>query len=75
MLTLSVYNDGPSLPAASENIPSGIGISNMRTRLQSLYGDNFTFDMQNQGPTGVEVSVSVPFKDAPLKDPSAPIKE
>ena len=83
MLTLSVYNDGPSLPATSENIPSGIGISNMRTRLHSLYGDNFTFDMQNHGPAGVEVSVSVPFrdtlkdtlKDAPLMDQHAPIKE
>jgi signal transduction histidine kinase len=72
MLTLSVYNDGPSLPARNE-VPSGIGISNMRTRLQSLYGDNFKLNMQNQGPAGVEVSVSVPFKDAPLQD--VPIEE
>jgi sensor histidine kinase YesM len=63
MLTLSVYNDGPSLPARAEKIPSGIGISNMRTRLQSLYGDNFKLNMQNQGSAGVEVSVSVPFKE------------
>jgi hypothetical protein len=63
MLTLSVYNDGPSLPARGEKIPSGIGISNMRTRLQSLYGDNFKLNMQNQGSAGVEVSVSVPFKE------------
>jgi hypothetical protein len=35
----------------------------MRTRLQSLYGTNFKLDMQNQGPAGVEVSVSVPFKE------------
>jgi two-component system, LytTR family, sensor kinase len=62
MLTLSVYNDGPSLPARDE-IRSGIGISNMRTRLQSLYGDNFKLDMQNQGSAGVEVSVTVPFKE------------
>ncbi len=75
MLTLSVYNDGPSLPLNGEKIPTGIGISNMRTRLQSLYGDNFKFDMQNQGPAGVEVSVSVPFKDVPLKDQSVSIKE
>ena len=70
MLTLSVYNDGPSLPAKDE-IHSGIGISNMRTRLQSLYGDNFKFNMQNQGSAGVEVSVSVPFSGpfpAPLKE-------
>ena len=58
-LTLSVYNDGPSLSA---NIaPSGIGLTNMRTRLQGLYGDAFALDMHNLQPGGVEVSVSVPF--------------
>src|SRR5580698_2133814 len=62
MLTLSVYNDGPSLPTNSEP-HSGIGISNIRTRLQSLYGDDFKLNMQNQAPGGVEVSVSVPFKE------------
>jgi two-component system LytT family sensor kinase len=63
MLTLSVYNDGPGLPTNGDTTHSGIGISNMRTRLQSLYGDTFTLNMQNQGSTGVEVSVSVPFKE------------
>ena len=59
-LTLSVYNDGPSLP--STNLaPTGIGLSNMRTRLQGLYGEAFALQMQNQQPSGVEVSVSVPF--------------
>lgn len=58
-LTLSVYNDGPSL--APNLAPSGIGLSNMRTRLQGLYGDSFVLDMRNQQPGGVEVSVSVPF--------------
>ncbi|MEI9977759.1 MAG: histidine kinase [Edaphobacter sp.] len=62
MLTLSVYNDGPGLPANGQT-RSGIGISNMRTRLHSLYGDNFTFNMHDQSPGGVEVSVSVPFKE------------
>ena len=39
------------------------GISNVRTRLQSLYGDEFKLSMKNQDPDGVEVSVSVPFKE------------
>jgi two-component sensor histidine kinase len=60
-LTLSVYNDGPGL--ASNGGAPGIGISNMRTRLASLYGDAFCLDMKNQQPGGVEVSVSVPFKE------------
>ena len=60
-LTLSVYNDGPSV--RWEKIDTGIGLSNMRTRLQTLYGNGFELSMHNQAPSGVEVSVSVPFKE------------
>jgi len=60
-LTLSVYNDGPSLPSGWEETQSGIGISNVRNRLQGLYGDGFEFSMRNQSSGGVEVSISVPF--------------
>lgn len=62
-LTLSVYNDGPSLPVDWEKLRTGIGISNMRTRLHTLYGDAFDFTLRNQDPGGVEVSVSVPFTE------------
>jgi two-component system LytT family sensor kinase len=68
-LTLAVYNDGPGLPASWETdcpesqSQSGIGISNMRTRLRSLYGDRFKLKLENQEPGGVEVSVSVPFRE------------
>ncbi len=62
-LTLTVYNDGPSLPAGWETTSSGIGISNVRTRLKSLYGDGFELNLENQEPGGVEVSVSVPCKE------------
>jgi two-component system, LytTR family, sensor kinase len=60
-LTLSVYNDGPAV--RWEKIDHGVGLSNMRTRLQSLYGKAFELNMQNQAPGGVEVSVSVPFEE------------
>jgi two-component system, LytTR family, sensor kinase len=60
-ITLSVYNDGPKLPLDWEKTHSGIGISNVRTRLQGLYGNGFQLNMRNQEPGGVEVSVSVPF--------------
>jgi len=63
ILTLSVYNDGPALPADWETTHSGIEISNARTRLRCLYGDAFDFSMRNQAPDGVEVSVSVPFQE------------
>ena len=63
MLTLSIFNDGPTLPADWETTRTGIGISNVRTRLQRLYGDSFDLRLQNQA-TGVEVLVSVPFREA-----------
>ncbi len=67
-LTLRVYNDGPSLPAAGESSPSGIGILNVRTRLQSLYGDGFDMSLRNHKPSGVEASVSVPFVSSPVRE-------
>jgi two-component system, LytTR family, sensor kinase len=68
-LKLSVYNDGPGLPSDWEKSESGIGISNVRSRLRGLYGDAFEFSIKNQtpdgGPGGVEVSVIVPFISGP----------
>jgi two-component system LytT family sensor kinase len=70
MLTLRVYNDGPSLPPdwekTSEQTHSGIGILNVRTRLQSLYGNAFELSMKNQEPGGVEISLTVPFVSLPV---------
>ena len=63
-LTLSVYNDGPNVPVSWEKVQSGVGISNMRTRLRSLYGDAFELSMENRSQGGVEVSVSVPFRES-----------
>jgi two-component system, LytTR family, sensor kinase len=62
ILTLSVYNDGPRLSDGSET-QSGIGMSNVRTRLQGLYGEEFEMSMENEAPEGVRVSVSVPLKE------------
>jgi len=64
MLTLNVYNDGPKLPPDTGNRQASTGISNLRTRLRSLYGTEFRFTIQNKDPTGVEVSVSFPFRRA-----------
>jgi two-component system, LytTR family, sensor kinase len=63
MLTLTVYNDGPSLAEGWEQDQPGIGISNMRTRLRTLYGDGFELSMRNERASGVKISVSVPFKE------------
>ena len=64
-LTVRVYNDGPSLPAGWETSPSGIGILNVRARLQNLYGDQFELSIRNQQLGGVEATVSVPLVSLP----------
>jgi sensor histidine kinase YesM len=61
VLTLSVSNDGPSLSADWQTAHPGIGISNVRTRLQGLYGDAFQLTLRNQHAGGVEASVSLPL--------------
>jgi two-component system, LytTR family, sensor kinase len=63
-LTLSVYNDGPSLPKDCEINPSGIGIANLRNRLRAMFGDAFEFSLRNHA-AGVEVLISVPFREHP----------
>lgn len=63
-VTLSVYNDGPMLPKGWEQETSGIGLANVRTRLQSLYGKEFEVNVKNQEPGGVEVSICVPLEQA-----------
>ena len=63
MLKLSVYNDGPGLMENRANGLSGIGISNTRTRLQSLYGQSFELSLENHGGHGVEAAISVPYRE------------
>jgi LytS/YehU family sensor histidine kinase len=60
MLTVHVYNDGPGIVEAAA---TGVGLSNVRTRLESLYGKAFELRIDNQTPSGVEVCLSVPFKE------------
>lgn len=63
-LTLRVYNDGPGLPAGWETSTSGIGMANVRTRLEGLYRDGFELSLRDQQPGGVEAVVSMPFFEA-----------
>jgi two-component system, LytTR family, sensor kinase len=62
-LRLTVYNDGPwgreDLEAASD----GVGLGNLRTRLQILYGDRSELLLRPVDAGGVEVVVTLPFQE------------
>jgi len=60
-LSLRVYNDGPGLPADWATSRVGIGLSNLRSRLQILYGTGFELNLRNPDTGGVEVLVSLPL--------------
>jgi two-component system LytT family sensor kinase len=63
-LRLSVYNDGASLPANWEATQSGVGIANLRTRLRILHGTESELQLRGADPSGVEVLVTLPFREA-----------
>jgi two-component system, LytTR family, sensor kinase len=65
VLSMSVYNSGPPLPADWEEARSGVGISNTRTRLQNLYGEACVLELRNCESGGVEASLSLPYREGP----------
>jgi two-component system, LytTR family, sensor kinase len=64
LLQLSVYNDGPLLDRDGSAVKDGIGLSNLRTRLKLLYGNDCDLRLENYGITGVQVSIALPYREA-----------
>jgi LytS/YehU family sensor histidine kinase len=60
---LSVYNDGPSFPKDWQT-NGGVGLANLRTRLEILHGEDSELQMRRAGDDGVEVVVTLPLKEA-----------
>jgi len=63
-LRLSVYNDGPSGPMDWKATQTGVGLRNLRTRLQILHGEASELQLRCADPGGVEVIVTLPFREA-----------
>ena len=61
-LCLSVYNDGPHFPAESQVSHTGVGIGNLRTRLQILHGTLSELRLRQVESGGVEVLVTLPLR-------------
>jgi two-component system, LytTR family, sensor kinase len=61
-LTLSVHNDGPVLPPGGLESSAGVGISNTRGRLSTLYGAACALEVRNHAMSGVETIVQVPYR-------------
>ncbi|MGA7249582.1 MAG: hypothetical protein WBW89_17700, partial [Candidatus Cybelea sp.] len=63
-LRISVSNDGPSLAPGWETASTGVGVTNVRARLKTLYGDAASFVMNTPSLGSVEVAITVPLRTA-----------
>jgi signal transduction histidine kinase len=60
-LRLTVYNDGPWVREDLKTTSDGVGLGNLRTRLQILHGDRSELLLRPVDTGGVEVVVTLPF--------------
>jgi two-component system, LytTR family, sensor kinase len=63
-LCLRVADDGPGLSNDKLPLKEGVGLTNTRRRLQSLYGAEHDFSLQNSPLGGLVVELKIPFKTA-----------
>ena len=61
-LCFSIYNDGPDFPEDVKATHAGVGIRNLRTRLQILYGDQTELKLKHTATGAVEVTVVLPLE-------------
>jgi two-component system, LytTR family, sensor kinase len=62
-LRLEVRDNGPGI-ASNSDLPGteGVGLSNVRARLQQIYGSDFRFELINAGGEGLTVVMEIPFR-------------
>ena len=64
-MKVSVYNTGPGLEEAWDlEANKGIGLTNTQTRLNQLYGDNYSISITNEYK-GTLVEIEIPINDRP----------
>ncbi|MGL1959494.1 MAG: histidine kinase [Colwellia sp.] len=63
-LLIEVGDNGPGAEIVNGNLSreNGVGLVNTRERLQALYLNNFSLVAANNDPTGVKVSIRMPFE-------------
>ena len=67
-LVLEVSDDGPGLPPGwGINTHAGIGLKNVRERLQFLYGESCGLTLLPANPKGVTVQLIIPYSLTPVE--------
>ena len=71
-LTLSVVDDGPGPDGSAADAASGVGLRNVRARLQHLYGVEHGLALSGAPGGGAVATVTSPWHLTPVRGPEAP---
>lgn len=64
VLMMQLADTGPGLGnCKTEHKSSGVGLKNTRERLQQLYGDGQAFTLAPNEPTGLIITINLPFEE------------
>ena len=63
LLRVTISDNGPGI-SSHANLPwkKGVGLTNVRSRLQQIYGPDFRFELMNAGDGGLTVVIEIPFQ-------------
>lgn len=64
-VVIEVADDGPGAVGNGEPGSSGVGLSNTRARIASLYGGQGSLDIETRLGLGFRVRLSLPFREMP----------
>src|SRR5882724_9545625 len=63
LLRLEIKDDGPGIASSGDLFGAvGVGLSNVRSRLQQTYGPDFRFELMNASDGGLTVVIEIPFQ-------------
>ncbi|MFQ3236587.1 MAG: two-component system LytT family sensor kinase, partial [Paraglaciecola sp.] len=63
-LMLEVADNGPGAHIVNGQLyrVNGVGVENIQDRLRSLYNNDFSFNVSANQPSGIKVSIRIPFE-------------
>lgn len=67
VLQLQVSDTGPGMNAMQNFQGRGVGLRNTLDRLETLYGRDYTFETSAVEPSGLRITIRVPFEVASLQ--------
>lgn len=68
MLDVVVADTGVGFGAAAGSTGSGIGLANIRSRLDTLYGEQAGLRLESNEPSGVRAVLRLPFLPSPARE-------